>query len=126
VIIYFASKTKHAQLWQTLRLLGTKTNSSWIDEAGVGESKSLSDLWIRCVAEASSCDILIAYRERGEELKGTLIEIGCALTAKKPVILVGDWPHNWSFRHHPLVVHTGEINYAIGLAERIYDARSKS
>lgn len=87
--IYIASKTKHAARWIALRASGTPIISTWIDEAGEGQSADLNDLWVRCIRESSSCKVLIAYREPDEMLKGGWVEIGAALQARVPVYAVG-------------------------------------
>ncbi len=89
VKIYVASKTKHAEGWRFVRKIGMPIISTWIDEAGVGESPDLSDLWIRCIKEASECDILVVYREPEEVLKGAWAEVGAALAHNKQVFAVG-------------------------------------
>jgi len=66
-----------------------------------GETKDLSDLWVRCVQEAADCSLLIAYIEDGEVFKGGYIEIGVALGNGKPVYLIGNFPG--TFMNHPLV-----------------------
>lgn len=100
--IYTASKTVHAAKWKQWRSEGLPVISTWIDEAGAGETSDFSDLWTRCISEASSAEILVAYREEGEVLKGAFIEIGAALQSGTPVICVGDFS-GMSFLHHPLV-----------------------
>jgi len=99
--IYVASKTKHAHIWKSFRDKGFPIISTWIDEAGEGETKDLSDLWVRCVQEAADCSLLIAYIEDGEVFKGGYIEIGVALGNGKPVYLIGNFPG--TFMNHPLV-----------------------
>lgn len=100
--IYIASKTIHAERWRNYRRDCIPIISTWIDEAGVGESADLSDLWCRCIAEAMEADILVAYQAPGEVWKGAFIEIGAALAAQKPVLVVG--PNaELSFAKHPLV-----------------------
>ncbi len=88
--IYIASKTQHAQRWRFLRdAVGYPIISTWIDEAGEGETSDWSDLWERCVREASTATALIVYREPDEVLKGGWIEVGAALAAGVPVFAVG-------------------------------------
>jgi hypothetical protein len=87
--IYVASKTKHAHLWRRARAEGLPINSTWIDEAGAGESACLNDLWRRCIAEASSADVLIVYCEPGDVLKGAWVEVGAALASGVKVLAVG-------------------------------------
>lgn len=110
--IYIASKTVHAPTWLELRVHGFPIISSWIDEAGVGMTADFSDLWRRCIDEAKSCDRLVAYRATGETLKGAYIEIGAALSAEKPVVLVGDFD-GMSFVHHPLVSQMPDVQSAM-------------
>lgn len=87
--IYIASKTRHAALWRDLRDAGAPIISTWIDEAGEGESADLHDLWQRCIAESCSCKTLIVYRQPEDVLKGAWVEIGAALASGNPVYAVG-------------------------------------
>ncbi|WP_244497767.1 dATP/dGTP pyrophosphohydrolase domain-containing protein [Aureimonas sp. AU40] len=87
--IYTASKTKHAPVWQDYRARGWPINSTWIDEAGPGESADLSDLWDRCIREASTASVLVVYREADDVLKGGWAEVGAALACGVPIYAVG-------------------------------------
>ena len=54
--------------------------SSWIDEAGAGETEDIADLWARVLREVEACDRLVLYVEADDfPLKGALIEVGAAL-----------------------------------------------
>jgi len=97
--IYIASKTKHAARWRALRSLGVPISSSWIDEAGEGETSDWNDLWCRCLAEAKSAMSLILYVESDEILKGAYVEVGAALASGVPVFVVGE-PAGSFWRHH--------------------------
>lgn len=99
--IYVASKVAHASKWLALRRRGYTIVSSWIDEAGPDESADLSDLWVRCVNEASAADLVICYREPNEILKGAFVEVGAALASGKPVRLIGFDDGLVSFVNHP-------------------------
>lgn len=87
--IYIASKTRHADRWRAMRAAGMPIISTWIDEAGEGESADLHDLWDRCIEEASTCAAIVVYREPGDVLKGAWIELGAALALGVPVFAVG-------------------------------------
>lgn len=114
--IYIASKTIHAARWRQFRDDGIPIISTWIDEAGSGQSASLQSLWSRCIDEAMSCTILVAYRANEEEvLKGGFIEVGAALAARRYVIAIGF--AGMTFLHHPLVAGLGEdIDRAMRIA----------
>ena len=92
--IYVASKVKHAPMWVAVRqyLLpkGHEIVSTWIDEAGEGQTTSYTELARRCIDEISACDVLILFCEPGDLLKGALIEVGAALALGKKVAVVGD------------------------------------
>lgn len=109
--IYIASKTKHAARWRELRSNGLPINSTWIDEAGEGESKDLADLWRRCISEASSASALLIYREPGEILKGAWIEMGVALAAGVPVYAVGI--EEYTIANAAGVTHFADIESAL-------------
>lgn len=109
--IYTASKTAHAHKWRELRDAGWPVISTWIDEAGVGETASFEDLWTRCIGEAASADAVLLYREPGEVLKGAFIEAGAALASGKPVHVVGC--AEFSFVSHPLVVQHPNLETAL-------------
>lgn len=88
--IYIASKTAHADRWRFLRdEVGQPIISTWIDEAGVGQSSDLNDLWRRCILESSTATVLIIYCEPGETLKGAWVELGAALASGVTVFAVG-------------------------------------
>ena len=118
-MIYIASKTVHAQKWRELRANGVPINSTWIDEAGQGESKDLADLWWRCIRESSDALCTIVYREEGEILKGAFIEVGSALASGMMVIAAGYWADNLSFLNHYNVRVVANMDEALRIAEGI-------
>jgi len=116
--IYIASKTKHAARWRSLRdKIGEPIISTWIDEAGEGESACLDDLWRRCIAEASSCELLIVYREKDDVLKGAWVEVGAALAVGIPVFAVG--LDEFTIAKHKRLSHFQDMKAAIA-ASRSY------
>lgn len=118
--IYIASKTAHAIKWRAYRDAGFPIISTWIDEAGEGESSSFTDLWLRIVREASQCAVMIIYREPDEVWTGALVEVGCALGAGRLVLGCGDWegfkPN--SFTNHPLFQFVPNVNNAFATGMR--------
>ena len=115
--IYIASKTRHADRWKALRAAGEPIISTWIDEAGPGESSDLNDLWARCIREASSCEVLIAYREPEDILKGAWIEIGAALAVGIPVVGVG--LRDFTIANYEKITHMKSIGNAFAAANAI-------
>lgn len=113
--IYIASKTKHAQKWIDLRSSGVNIISSWIDEAGAGETVSMELLAVQCVHQSKECDAMIVYREEGDYLKGAFIEMGVAITFPlKPIILVGPaLPPGSVFTHLPNVFAADTVEEAV-------------
>lgn len=100
--VYIASKVKHAARWLRLRKQGYAINSTWIDEAGEDQNKDYTELAVRCLKEIQNADVLLLFCQRGEVLKGALIEAGAALALGKEVFCVGKC-HTLSqvFRSHP-------------------------
>lgn len=110
-MIYVASRVHHAPMWRDLRQ-SWPINSTWIDEAGEGETADLGELWARIEAEICQADAVVMYVcQKDFPLKGALIEAGMALAIGKPVIVVADGvelePRSMrplgSWVHHPLV-----------------------
>lgn len=112
--IYMASKTAHAPRWRELRANGAPIISTWIDEAGKGETACFADLWRRCVDEAATATALIVYREPGEVLKGAFVEVGAALSMGVPIYAVGC--DEFSFVHHAGVARCSSLPQALALA----------
>jgi hypothetical protein len=109
--VYVASRVHHAARWQELRTR-YPILTTWIDEAGEGETDDLGELWGRIRAEIEASRALVLYLRPGDfPLKGALIEVGMALAIGRPVHVamrgveieprsmrpVGSW------LHHPLV-----------------------
>lgn len=114
--IYIASKTKHAEHWRDWRSRGLPIISTWIDEAGPGESTDLADLWRRCIAEASSCELLVCYREADDVLKGAFIELGAALASGREVWAFG--LRDYTVANHPSIRHFDTIS---GLMRQLHE-----
>ena len=84
-----ASIPERPMMWQGLRMKGWPITSSWIDEAGEGETEDMGELWRRIHAEIARSTGVLLYAEVGDfPLKGALIECGIALGMGKPVALV--------------------------------------
>jgi nucleoside 2-deoxyribosyltransferase len=102
--IYVASKSEHGPFWRKMRtnmaMFGGFIVSTWIDERD-DEPASTEDLWVRRIEEASRADCVLAFHKKGEQWKGTYVEIGAALAHGKPVFLVGDPLGSWV--NHPNV-----------------------
>lgn len=90
--IYIASRAslpERAERWRRLRdEYGWEIVSTWIDEAGEGETVNFTDLWDRIHREIASSNKLLLYAEPDDfPLKGALIEAGMALALGKPVVV---------------------------------------
>lgn len=123
--IYVASRAslpERSAMWRRHRECGAVINSTWIDEAGEGETDDFSELWVRITAEISRSEMLILYAEPGDfPLKGALIEVGIALGHGIPVraVLPGVELEPRSCRpvgswmRHPLVTRFNSVMEAI-------------
>ena len=91
--IYGASRASvpgRAAMWKELRdVQGWDIVSSWIDEAGEGETGDFVELWERIEREVRGAERLILYVERDDfPLKGAYVEIGVAIAAGVKVFVV--------------------------------------
>lgn len=121
---YVASRTRHAGIWKERRdVCGEPIVSTWIDEAGEGETEDMTDLWFRCVSEASRAVATIVFAEEGDHpLKGGLVEVGAALANGRPVYVVGAHHVEASWLRHPLVARHGTLDSAFNAANAILEA----
>ena len=121
VKIYCASKTKHAQMWKDFRSLGSNIISTWIDEAGKGETKDMADLCNRCINECKECDALIVYAEPGDYLKGAFIEMGVVIgNLLQQIYLVGEvLPKGSTFTHASNVHIATDIYAALRMIDKL-------
>jgi hypothetical protein len=111
--IYVASKTRHAKLWKEWRnSQSMPIVSTWIDEAGEGETSDWNDLWNRCVTEAKTASAIVVLRDPGDTLKGALVEIGAALSAGVPVFYVGDMSEQGTWHYHKLCQRCDTVAHA--------------
>jgi hypothetical protein len=117
-----ASKPERPAMWRQLRDRGWPIISTWIDEAGEGETGSMTELWSRIEAEIRQSVGVVLYAEAEDlPLKGALIECGMAIGMGKPVAVVlpgirldarsmrpvGSW------LAHPLVTFAASVEYAM-------------
>lgn len=88
--IYVASRVAQHSTWRHWRdNMGAPIISTWIDEAGEGETADFGELWLRVMREVQSADCLILFASKGDlPLKGALVEAGIALGADKRVYVV--------------------------------------
>lgn len=127
--IYVASRASNPcrpAMWRSMRAEGARICSSWIDEAGEGETSSLSELWQRIADEIRQSVALVLYAEQEDfPLKGALIEVGIALGMGKPVIIclpkVELSPRSFrpigSWINHPLVTRIDAVHEAVRVAQ---------
>lgn len=116
--IYVASRAsipERSQMWREMRASGYPIVSTWIDEAGPGQTSDMSALWSRIENEIRSCSGLILYVERGDlPLKGAFVECGMAIAMGRPVAVVCREPEAYlgSWLKHPCVTVFGTIEAA--------------
>lgn len=117
--VYVASKTRHAPTWKIIRAAGLPIISTWIDEAGPGESADLDDLWSRCITESASAAVLILYREPDDHLKGGWVELGAALASGVPVFSVGI--DQFTIAKYRRITHFPHLDAAVEAARKLLD-----
>ena len=101
--VYVASRTRHAAAWRTLRdEAGYPIVSTWIDEAGSGQTLDRAEFWTRVIREVQGAQALVLFRHADDVPDGALVEVGAALAAGVPVFAVGEYKDS-GFRNHPLV-----------------------
>lgn len=120
--IYVASRAsipKRSAMWLAYRQIGAPIISSWIDEAGEGETDDFEALWLRKADEIEESGALVLYAEPGDfPLKGALVEVGMALGRGKRVFVAAPGvechPRSLnplgSWMRHPLVTRNDNLS----------------
>lgn len=90
--IYVASRASipaRSEMWRNLRdEYGWQITSTWIDEAGEGETADFTELWDRIMREIAAARKVVFYAKAEDfPLKGAILEAGIALGMGKPVIV---------------------------------------
>lgn len=116
--VYVCSKIAMADYWKSLRNAGMNVSSSWIDREDVKE-EDFPSLWEECIFEASTSSCLVVVRNKDQEFKGCLAEIGAALATGKPVFAYGI--EEYTIHHHERVYNTKSSAIAI-VAAALYDS----
>lgn len=76
-------------MWIQLRAQGWNIISTWIDEAGPGQTDDMMELWLRIHKEIVQSAGVVLYAELNDfPLKGAYVEAGLALGMGKPVGIV--------------------------------------
>jgi hypothetical protein len=118
MIVYPASKSKHAPWWRALRAAGMPIVAPWIDsplnaaDAPEPSADQWRMHWSGCITAATEADICLFVCNEGEQACGGLIEAGAALASGKQVFVVS--PYAWSFSHHPRARAFGSLEAAVG------------
>jgi nucleoside 2-deoxyribosyltransferase len=110
--IYSASKIWHAPEFQNLRDKdGYNIISRWIDLDNDSDFVVFQkdQLWIQCLEDCLSCDLMIIYcKNFDEQQRGVLVELGHVIGAGKPVYCINDCEtfqlcktSDVAFTHHP-------------------------
>lgn len=90
--IYVASRASipaRVDMWIQLRAQGWNIISTWIDEAGPGQTDDMMELWLRIHKEIVQSAGVVLYAELNDfPLKGAYVEAGLALGMGKPVGIV--------------------------------------
>ena len=110
-------------MWRKMRDgAGAPIISTWIDEAGEGETASFAELWERIEREVKSSTRLVFFATEGDPpFKGAFVEVGMALAASVPVVAVIDKielePRSFrplgSWLNHPLVTIEPALSNAL-------------
>lgn len=115
-----ASLPERPAMWRRFRDQGVNITSTWIDEAGEGETACNAELWTRIEREVREADALVLYARADDfPLKGALVEVGMALALGRVVYVCAPDvqldPHSLrplgSWAKHPLVTFVDDVAF---------------
>lgn len=122
--VYTASKIRHKAGWLQVERLNPEVEftARWLR---MPDSPDLTDidywspedrarLWIQNIQDVQRSDYVLSFvaPEDLTTVKGTLVEIGCAIGLGKVVHAAG-YDHHHSWTNHPLVIRHSTMQHAL-------------
>ena len=115
--VYTASKLRHAELFRDLRYAtdGVYFTARWPVTVQLASeaAKPASQMQQDNFSDIAASDAMLVYVEKGEHLKGGLVEVGFALAYSKPVFVVGQHEDYSKWQFHPSVRRSPTIEQAL-------------
>lgn len=118
IVVSICAKLRHAEKFKKLREDYPDIHfiSRWIVTASQGseEMKPVYEWMREAEIEIANSHCVIVYAERGEVLKNALVQVGMALSMRKPVYVVGENVSyaEWQF-WQPLVTRAANLQQCI-------------
>jgi hypothetical protein len=87
--VYITSKREHAEKLRALKMDGIHINARWLwmgERGDMPVTHWLNENFI----DAINSDYVILYVERDDDLNTSLIEVGHALSYRKPILIAGE------------------------------------
>ena len=122
--IYTASKLRHAPKWRDICDKNSNFifHARWLKHTRIGTPdgpEHAPAFWLQDQQDVKDSDALIVYAEKGDKLRGALVEVGMALAYGVPVILIGEHEDWATWRWHPGVHWVPDIDSAIEFVKEI-------
>lgn len=103
--MFVSSKTKHREDWKRLRVELAKegvcqVTASWLDQ---GDGVPLGEVWEGVMRDLRGAGAMLLWAGEGEDLKGSLVELGMALGFGVPVYAAvpAGYAERYTALHHP-------------------------
>ena len=84
-------------------------------------AENAKHFWVDDITDAVTADVVLVYAgpTGSDVLRGALVEVGAALAAGVPVLIVGDSPSYGTWQYHPGVMKCGSLTDAYVKLERM-------
>ena len=89
MLVYCASKSKYAPVWNEWKQAGAQVTSSWLEKFDQGRLPNQTEHWDQILVDIEGSDALLMYSEPGDVQKGALTEFGIAFALGKKLFYVG-------------------------------------
>lgn len=125
--VYTASKLGQHSMWAALQRQWPRVffHARWLRHVAIGTpdtAEHAERFWIEDQEDVSTADALLIYAERGEHLRGALIEAGIAIASAIPVIVVGEHSDYGTWQYHPTVMRAPTLAVAYEILCGMEDA----
>lgn len=117
--VYTASKLHHAEMWESICANSSDFifHARWLKHVTTLKTEdspeNARNFWLQDIEDVKTADAVLVFGTLDEDLRGALVEAGCAIAMGIPVIVAGTSKSFGTWQYHPGVVRTQSLDRAL-------------
>lgn len=108
--VYTASKLQHAEMWESICANNSDFifHARWLKHVTTLKTEdspeNARNFWLQDIEDVKTADAVLVFGTMDEDLRGALVEAGCAIAMGIPIIVAGSSKSFGTWQYHPGVV----------------------